>query len=105
MLCIMKAEANYTTELTWTGVRNALQTGQVLGWITKDEVSTYYDFMERHTLEKLQKQDGGIPEDANPKLVVHEFLTSNLIQRPRQVMAMLSKLGIMEVHPMWIHLL
>lgn len=111
MLCVMKAEANYSTELHWQGVKNALHTGQVMGWISEEDKRKYCDHMENIALEKLKEargpeyrhQDAEGGDLENSRQAISDFLHAHLVQRPRVVLATLSKLGIVDVHPMWMH--
>jgi len=101
LFCIMKLEADYgnPSYLSWRGVKSALHTGVVMGWLSAAGEKKYHEYMEELFLQKVKAQMGEDSE-ATKKEAVYTLL-NRLSIRPRFVMATLSKLGIVDVHPHW----
>lgn len=100
LFCLMKVEADYGKELSWSGVKNALFAGTAIGWISAQDAKAYYQHMEEKAFKMVQQtRKDATPEDLEE--AARSFLVSQLIQRPRVVMATLSKLGIVDINPLW----
>jgi Ca2+-binding EF-hand superfamily protein len=102
IFCILKCEADYGFQLSWSQVKNSLNTGKTMGWISELDIEKYCQHIEKTTRDKLgkrAKKQSKAMDDA--EAAVQQFLETQLIQRPRVVMATLSKLGIVQVHSAW----
>jgi hypothetical protein len=100
LFCLLKTQANFGSELDWKQVTSAMRTALNFGFLTHDDLRMYTRHMETVAIKSIHGSDTIFtPESVEDKQ--HEALLEHLEQRPRVVMATLSKLGIVKLNPLW----
>eukprot|EP00928_Gymnodinium_smaydae_P053942 TRINITY_DN3780_c0_g5_i1.p1 TRINITY_DN3780_c0_g5~~TRINITY_DN3780_c0_g5_i1.p1 ORF type:complete len:474 (-),score=78.58 TRINITY_DN3780_c0_g5_i1:66-1451(-) len=103
LFCLLKTEANFGMELRWKQIQSSLNSAVGMDLLSRknaDIVLQHFTTMAEYAL----RQEGTIDRsdcEAHIKNEVGQFLANNLKLRPRQVMAVLSKLNIMKTSDVW----
>lgn len=101
MFYILRTNANFTLEIAWNEVVGALRTAVDIGWLTTEQRLQISDHIEQKVRDNISKTAA---EPMSSELLdkkVMEYLDDSFVIRPRMVMAVITKLGIMQSSPTW----
>lgn len=102
VFCVLKTAANFGTKLNWAQVQNSLRCCVDMNLITPESLERYNDCVLDMAYNSLL--DDGINHHADTDEAVADsmnWLSSHYVCRPREVMGVLSELGITRVSPIW----
>jgi len=102
LFCLLKTEANFGIELRWKQIKSGLESAVDIGFLNQSDVDKYENEVRRVASQAV-KTGWAVASDsqAAADLAVEEFLIKEVYLRPRQVMAMLTELGIVKLSPVW----
>jgi len=97
VFCLLKTEANLGIKISWLGIQSALEASVDKGFITQEQLSKLNEYMRGFARKQVECPGS---EEARTK-AADEYLSASVSMRPRNVMATLSKLGIVGSDPVW----
>lgn len=103
VFCLLKTAANFGTNLTWPQIMTSLQGAVDMKLLSESQLHAFCKEMTQRILTHLVA-DGfeNIPKDEEGKFKHGmEWLEGHFSARPREVMAVLSILKIVEIDPAW----
>jgi Ca2+-binding EF-hand superfamily protein len=103
VFCLLKTAANFGTKIKWDQVMNAMEGAVDMKFILQDQMDSFLLHMEDFALESMKSEgliDDGMSRDSQLK-AAEEWLSQSYSMAPREVMAILSELLILEVDPAW----
>lgn len=102
LFCTLKTEANFGTKLLWAGIKNALEGGVDMGFLTEEQMEQYVSTVKGEVRENLRSQGHFAHHESaqETEAVVEDFLKT-LSLAPRMVMAGLGDMKIMKIRPEW----
>eukprot|EP00929_Paragymnodinium_shiwhaense_P008137 TRINITY_DN112076_c0_g1_i1.p1 TRINITY_DN112076_c0_g1~~TRINITY_DN112076_c0_g1_i1.p1 ORF type:complete len:456 (-),score=126.18 TRINITY_DN112076_c0_g1_i1:134-1501(-) len=96
LFCLLKTEANFGIELRWRDIMHALEGAVDMEQLSAANMKVYRGHMIAEAMEK-GRQEGF---DASEAYAL-SALDNHLRLRPRQVMATLTELGIVQISDVW----
>jgi len=104
VFCLLKTSANFGTKIVWSGIRSAIEGAVDMKLISEVQAKTFFDYMI-NVATQAQRAEGMV-DDETPKeradALAEEWLSSPVfVVRPREIMATLSELRIVEIDPAW----
>lgn len=101
MFYILRTHANFTLEIGWDDVVHSLYTAVDIGWLTSEQRMQITDHIEQKVKENICN---AAKEPISADLLdekVEQYKSDCFVIRPRMVMAVITKLGIMQSNPTW----
>jgi len=97
---ILKTQADFGYELTWEHIRAALVASVDMGWMDIMGRMAFNEYMEDKVEKQMQSKEPGLSKE-ELKIKAQEFLHNEVQMRPREVMAILTKLDIVKMNNTW----
>jgi len=104
VFCLLKTAANFGTKIFWPQIMNSLQGAMDMNLLDKAQCNTFVKEMSDRIITQMRADGLGeyIPEGEEEQLEYGKnWLAENFSAKPREVMAVLSLLKIVEIDPAW----
>jgi hypothetical protein len=96
IFCLMKTEANFGIELNWDRIMAGLAGAVDMDLISEEQEKMFAAHMQKESLKIAEAEGYTLNLEERAK-----EMRSKVVLRPREVMAILVKLGVVEIHEEW----
>jgi len=102
LLCIFMTRADFRTDpMPWKATQEAFGVAKEMGLMTREESDKFNKFMADVATEMIQKFHGNSKSEEAIRIIVQDFLQTELTLAPLNIMAELSSLGVVRRFALW----